>query len=695
MSRDATIPFPPKTVRVLFDEFHSESWTVSEPRAREFNPANPIISSYQKAAHALACRDFEVSRNVDCPLLDERLARTDVLILPHPCDPKWERTCSANPSKFSPQEIEHIRNFVRAGGGLMVISEYEHEKYGNNLNELLAPFGLAFENNTVEDPAACVHDNPEWFLAGPPEPPLAHRVRRMCYYRGCGVTASGEATLALRASAQALPARAGLIGLARFGEGRVAALGDSSFLGDKRFNEHDHEQLWLNLVYWCVAPAFRRRSPTVPESAAARSEPWQALKATVNQLRSLQAADGSIETARQAAAAGHVQAMITNLDGLRPFFPHQVNYLSAVRMELEAWAKNGFGKPDFATALAAFNPHACRRDQIEHVVLFPMYTPNASNDTRFEAMIVRVPWPDWLAHLERTAYQNDKFVPGHLVDFTEGYRSECAVLFPETVSVTGKATNLFAMIFCDREARRLQSYTARAAQIVALELPPQLECWLSSLALIQDTTALWDLIHDKSHSLGELPFDPFMIRQKAPFWMYALEELRVDLRSFCEGSRLAREDFPFAHSVTYAVLFDRIFRFPITGNRVRNYDALGGQILFSCLHQQDVLVWRDNRLAIVWEKLFDTVDSLRQQIARLYKDGADHSKLSFWIGAHDLISQYLLPNVASRWKKENRAFTDESDPKKWVALVHEDEFPLGGFHQHLLKKMASPIAPAG
>ena len=54
-----------------------------------------------------------------------------------------------------------------------------------------------------------------------------------------------------------------------------------------------------------------------------------------------------------------------------------------------------------------------------------------------------------------------------------------------------------------------------------------------------DTYALWDLIHDKSHSVGELPFDPFMIRQRAPFWMYGLEELRVDLRAFCEATRLA------------------------------------------------------------------------------------------------------------------------------------------------------------
>ena len=114
-------------------------------------------------------------------------------------------------------------------------------------------------------------------------------------------------------------------------------------------------------------------------------------------------------------------------------------------------------------------------------------------------------------------------------------------------------------------------------------------------------------------------------------------------------------------------------------------------MLFSYLHRADVLLWRDNKLTIRWETLPSAVDALRQEIAQLYKDGADISRLAFWINAHDLISKYLQPNVASRWKRDSRAITDESDPKKWIALACEDEFPLGGFHQFLLKKVALPI----
>ncbi len=679
-------PHPTPLVRVLFDEFHSESWSISEARAREINPDNAAVSSYQKAATALAQRDFSLARNIDQPLAPAVLANTDVLVIPHPCDPKWERTTSSGSPRFAPAELDSIRNFVQDGGGLIVISEYEHDKYGNNLNDLLAPFGLAFENTTVEDAANCVHENPEWFIAGPPEPPLAHRVNRMCYYRGCTVRAEYDGGLPLRASTDALPPRAGLIGIAKLGEGRVVAIGDSLWLGDRRFAEFDHEQLWLNLVYWCAAPAFRRNAAPEVATVAGKSEAWRGLKGAVNDLRRLQSADGSVPSIHHTAAQELLPHILHALDDLRKFFPHQLDHLAAVKADFEGWGSHGFAKPDFGAALAHFNPQTNRTDGRESLAVFPMYTPNASKDIRFEAILYRVPWPAWLAQLERAAYPNPKFAPGHLIDFTDGYRSECAVLFPETVSVAGKASNNFATIFCDREARRLQACTLRSAEIVALELHPQLECWLHSLPMIEDTVALWDLIHDQSHSLGELPFDPFMIRQRAPYWMYALEELRVDLRSVGEAARLSREGFPFAGYVAYAVLFDRIFRFPISGNRVRNYDALGGQLLFSCLHKRDVLIWSDNRLCVRWEKLFDAITALRQEIVQLYKDGADLSRVAFWIAAHDLISKYLHPNVASRWKSDSRAIHDERDPKQWVDLVHDDEFPLGGFHQHLFRK---------
>jgi hypothetical protein len=680
-----------KIVRILFDEFHSESWSISEERALEMEPDRAANSSYHIAASALTARDFAVSRNIAQPLLAETLADADVLVLPHPCDARWERTTSPGSPALSAQEIEAIHAFVRAGGGLLVISEYEHDKYGDNLNELLAPAGLRIENGTAFDRTACVHENAEWLLAEPAsDSPLVHGVGLACFYRAGWCTVQGEARIAWQTSAKAHPAHAGLIATAPLGAGRIVLVTDSVLFGGERIQEFQHEQLWLNIVYWLSVPKAAQNAISRAEQATL-PDAWLKLKVVINQLRKKQNADGSIMPAEQPAARQLVSETIQSLESLGPLFPYQAEYLAQLPRDFQSWMDAGFPHPDFGKSLATFQPQQHRHDGRQHLVLFPMYTPNASSDTRFEALIMRMPWPDWLSALEGSAYHNKKFVPGHLVDFTDGYASECAVLFPETVSLSGQPWNHFATIFCDREARRLQNCVRRVSGIIGLELFPKLEFWLSSLLLIEDTVALWDLIHDASHSVGELPFDPFMIRQRAPFWMYALEELRVDLRSFEEAARLAAEGFPFARYVTWAILLDRVLRFPITGSRVRNYDALGGQLLFAYLHQHDILEWRDNRLTIHWDALSRGFHGLREELAHLYKTAADCSKLSFWLAGHELISRYVHPNVASQWKAGDRVINDERDLKRWLALVHEDEFPLGNFHLNLQRKMDGSV----
>ena len=240
------------------------------------------------------------------------------------------------------------------------------------------------------------------------------------------------------------------------------------------------------------------------------------------------------------------------------------DYLSAVVDDLRASAD--FGKPDFTRALEAFRPELQRSDGIEHLVVFPMYKQNGSRDTCFEALIIRVPWPDWIAELERTQFDNAEVRAGRADRRHAGYDSECAVLFPETFSVAGRPVNNFGAIFCDRESERLRRVAGEAADLLQMNLPPDAACMLASPAISQQAYILWDLIHDRAHSHGDLPFDPFMIRQRAPYWMYSLEELRCDLTAFGQAVELESEGVSFARYVQYAILLDRLLRFPITGD---------------------------------------------------------------------------------------------------------------------------------
>ena len=186
---------------------------------------------------------------------------------------------------------------------------------------------------------------------------------------------------------------------------------------------------------------------------------------------------------------------------------------------------------------------------------------------------------------------------------------------------------------------------------------------------------------------GDLPFDPFMIRQRSPYWMYSLEELRCDLTAFAEAVKLEAKGFAFARYVQYAILFDRLFRFPVTGSRVRNYDGLGGQLLFAFLHAQGYLHWTDNCLTIDWERVADGVAALRERVQDLYHSGIDRSKVAQWAAAHDLVAAYVPPAEGSKWAKESRELPEVDEPKQLVDLVKDDEFPLSLFYAQLQAKL--------
>ena len=677
--------------RILFDEAHSEAWTVRPELAAKMQPAHPGDASYALAARALSESDFVVQANDQRPLNAGTLRRCDVLVIAHPSEPAWERTTGVGSPRLSEEELEAIDSFVQAGGGLIVIGETEQEKYGNNLNELLGRFGMRLENDTVQDYEHHV-GAPSWILADlqqgarGADGDLLARVHAACLYRATTITATNGARVLARAHDSASVPGGALIVAGEHGAGRVVVLADSDLFGDDCLDQLDHRALWLNIVHWAGREAARHRAARRRGDWDARRDPaWIRLRDQTDALALLQSPDGSL-SGDPAAAARHVEAIVPEIERLAPRFPHQTEYLRAVIADIVAWADSGFGRPDFRRSLEAFRPERDRSDGIRHLVLFPMYKQNASRATCFEALILRVPWPDWVAELERTCYDNPKFVPVELVDGTRGYHSECATLFPETVSVAGRPVNNFGAIFCDREARRLARTALAAADLLAINLPPDAACLLADAERLKEAYIVWDLIHDRAHSHGELPFDPFMIRQRSPYWMYSLEELRCDLTAFAEAVRL---EGPVARHVQYAILLDRLLRFPITGSRVRNYDGLGGQLLFAYLHRHGYLHWADNQLTIEWEQVGEGMSALRAEVEELYRAGIDRTKLQHWAAAHDLISASVPPASGSRWAAPVRRLEDVPDPRPYVDLVLDDEFPLSIFYETLKAKLAA------
>jgi len=450
--------------------------------------------------------------------------------------------------------------------------------------------------------------------------------------------------------------------------------------------------------------------PEVVEDVVA-SPAWVSLKSAVSQLQALQVKDGSVPDPVDHAAARDLVARIdASIETLAPVFPHDHEYLAALRTDFATWASGGFGVPDFLASLVAFHPEQNRVDGTRHLVVFPMYTQNGSTDRHVEAVLIEVLWPSFIAALEAGDYSNSLFVPIRFLDFTAGYDTNSAVLFPESVATSSIPQYTWGAIFADREAARFRRVVREAASVTRLELPADAERLLDDQELTERTFVMWDLIHDRTHMRGDLPFDPFMIKQRMPYFLYSLEELRCDLTAFREAVRISRrltaardavevgqldaadaELLDHANLVQYAVLFDRIFRFAITGSRVRNYDGLGGQLLFAWLHQRGVLHWTDTRLSIDWPDVADAVVALGDAIDELYWRSIDRPKTAHWLAAYDLVTSTVTPNPASVWAEGPRALPLDGPPRGLTDAVLDDEFPLSMFYEALEKKMRDVI----
>ncbi|MER3390509.1 MAG: DUF6421 family protein [Microcella sp.] len=438
---------------------------------------------------------------------------------------------------------------------------------------------------------------------------------------------------------------------------------------------------------------------------------WSRLRNAAEAIRPLQVHDGSVpETSAHADAARHVAVIADALERFAPVIPHDEEYLRACARDFRAWAGAGFGVPDFSDSLDAFRPARDRRDGTAHLVVFPMYTQNGSPDRLVEAVVCEVIWPDFVAELEAGEYGNALYLGLRFADFTSGYDTNSAVLFPESVAVTPRAVAgapagapaqlppfTWGAIFADREAARFRRVVRAAADITRLDLPTDAARLLDDQQLTERTFVMWDMIHDRTHMRGDLPFDPFMIKQRMPFFLYSLEELRCDLTAFREAVALWRaeetDDVTREHArlVQYAVIFDRIFRFAITGTRVRNYDGLGGQLLFAWMHQKGVLHWTDTRLTIDWDAVPDVVVALSDAINELYWRSIDRPKAAHWLAAYAFLTATLTPHPASVWARGLPDDVLAGPLKGYTDLVLDDEFPLSMFYEALSKKMTTVI----
>lgn len=94
---------------------------------------------------ALLTHDGYVVRDFDQPISADSLAKSDVLVIVDPVNPKDSPKAPKyqSTSAFTPQEVATITDWVKGGGALLMIAD--HPPYAGSLRALAASFGFDIE----------------------------------------------------------------------------------------------------------------------------------------------------------------------------------------------------------------------------------------------------------------------------------------------------------------------------------------------------------------------------------------------------------------------------------------------------------------------------------------------------------------------------------------------------------------------
>ncbi len=204
-------------------------------------------------------RDFEVRVN-DQPLTAATLKGVSVVLVANPSD--RAATNHPAPHHFDARAIAALNDFVKAGGGFMIMGNQEnHNLEIEDTNKLLEKFGLKFVNTYTDAK----------LLALPKSTPIVGGLR-WAYYTGNQVQIEKSHTARPRAlvmnDLNVKPAKGprdaegALLAIAEPGRGRVVVVTDAGWVTDLAFDEkglggvtltgQDNWEIFRRLARWAA-----------------------------------------------------------------------------------------------------------------------------------------------------------------------------------------------------------------------------------------------------------------------------------------------------------------------------------------------------------------------------------------------------------------------------------------------------------
>jgi hypothetical protein len=256
-----------KHPKVLFDEAHNNFHTAS--------------GRYKPFADLITSDGYTVTPN-KVKLTRDALKGSDVLVISNALGAAQMGTPEASNPAFTDEECDAVRDWVRAGGSLLLIAD--HAPMGSANQKLGERFGVEMSKMFTLDPANTPkEDNNPGFIVytrgrGLVDHPItngrdaAERVNRVIAFTGQSLKAPADATAfmqladtaldAMPGGGQPVPAKGRAQGVAmKFGAGRVVVLGEAAMLTAQLGGANkmpfgmnrpgtDDRQLALNIMHW-------------------------------------------------------------------------------------------------------------------------------------------------------------------------------------------------------------------------------------------------------------------------------------------------------------------------------------------------------------------------------------------------------------------------------------------------------------
>lgn len=256
---------------ILADLYHTTKQNHEDYKLKKDDYDYQGTHGYSRAFDHLSSQGYKWRSIRQLPLTTERLEGFDTLFINLVHDDRPD---------FSTDEIEAIQDFVRQGGGLLVVADHSNVYYhADRINQFLIPMGIEVTPHTAIDYGAQQVTGLAWIAINElSDHPINEGIDLISFQTGGVMTpsAQGDAQVTARLSRvgfgdlwdestgigfygnwvfdgdPASEPRGPLpVGMAAdYGEGRVVVVGDQNMFGDVWLHFGDNFKHWLNIHEW-------------------------------------------------------------------------------------------------------------------------------------------------------------------------------------------------------------------------------------------------------------------------------------------------------------------------------------------------------------------------------------------------------------------------------------------------------------